>query len=104
MVLSGRDVALLVDEAHYWLSSGSRASTLLRLLRATQHTRANVFLTTQYLGTDVPQSAFACATELWVFRTYAPRSLETLRREYGIDPAVVRTLPQGGFVRVRTAF
>ncbi len=102
--LAAPGTVLLVDEAHYWLSAATRSSALLRLMRASRHARAQLHLTTQYLGSDIPQPALACASDLFVFRTTAPRSLELLRSQWGIEPRRASGLPRGGYLRVRSGF
>jgi len=102
--LAAPGTVLLVDEAHYWLNANSRSSGLLRIMRACRHARASLHLTTQYLGSDIPQAAFASASDLFVFRTTAPRSLELLRASWGVDPGKAASLPRGAYLRVRTGF
>jgi len=104
-VYAGRDVVLLVDEAHYWMtSSSSRQSELLKLMRATQHARIHVYLTTQHLTGDVPQAALSCAPTLYVMRSTAPAVLKKLEEDFRLDPKVVENLERGCFLRVSQAF
>lgn len=102
----GRDLVLIVDEAHYWISSSSSrtSNVLLRLMRATQHARVRIFLTTHHLSGDVPQAALSCSPELYLFRCVSPAVLELLERQYGLQPARLTSLPRGAFLRVSTAF
>jgi DNA helicase HerA-like ATPase len=103
-VRGGRGVVLLVDEAHFWLSGFNRSGELLRLMRATRHAHVRLLLTTQHLSGDIPQAAFACAPDLYLFRTTSPRSLKVLEREFEVEPAKVRELPKHRFIRKRTSF
>lgn len=102
----GRDFVLIVDEAHYWISSSSSRTSnlLLRLMRATQHARVRIFLTTHHLSGDVPQAALSCSPELYLFRCVSPAVLEFLERQYGLQPSRLASLPRGAFLRVSTAF
>jgi len=98
-IQAGKDCILLVDEAHFWLSAQSGVSSeLTKLMRATQHARADLFLTTQHLTGDVPQTALSCTSHLYVFRCTAPRVLQTLEREFGFDRQAVANLPQHAFL------
>lgn len=90
-----RDVVLLVDEAHYWLSAQSGSSAeLVGLMRATQHARADLILTTQHLTGDVPQAALSCTTEIYAFRCTSPRVLKCLETDFGLDRRQVAQLPR----------
>lgn len=105
LVLARRRVNLLVDEAADWLDAHrGKHSPLMRLLRRHRHARARVFLTTQHLSADVPQTALSCAPQLYVFRCVAPAVLDRLQRDYNLDPAIVANLPQGSYLRVSTGF
>lgn len=104
-VRAGKRVVVVVDEAHFWLSAQSGVSgELVKLMRATQHAQVDLILTTQHLTGDVPQSALSCTTDLYVFRCTAPRVLQTLDREYGLEREQVRNLPQFHFLHVSTGF
>jgi hypothetical protein len=104
-IRAGKDVVLLVDEAHFWLSAQSGSSPqLVALMRATQHARADLILTTHHLTGDVPQSALSCTTEIYAFRNVAPRVLECLDRSFGLPADRVRALPQFRWMRARLGF
>jgi hypothetical protein len=104
-IRAGRRVLLLVDEAHFWLSSRSGVSaSLVALMRATQHAESHVYLTTHHLTGDIPQSALSCAPTLYVFRCTSPRVLQVLEQEFALDSALIRTLPQFAFIEHRTGF
>lgn len=104
-VSAGKDVVLLVDEAHRWLSAQSGSSAaLLQVMRATQHARCHALLTTQHLTGDVPQAALSCAPQLYIFRCSGPRVLRTLQSEFGIPPRVAARLPQHEFIAHRLGF
>ncbi len=101
----GRDAVVLIDEAAFWFGSHTASgSPLLRLLRSTQHSRTDIFLTTQHLSGDVPAAALSCTSELIVFRCNAPRVLDVLEREYGLDRRQVANLEPLEFIRHRLGF
>ena len=109
-VIEGGKVNVLIDEARWCLSAASISRPLSLLLRSTQHTgdvaRAlplNVRLTTQAFR-DLHSDALACVEELIVFRCTAPRDLERLRGEYGMDSQAVRSLPRFEFIRQLAGF
>lgn len=101
---SGGKLVLLIDEAHYWLSGKGASPTLLRIMRATRHSQLRILLTTQHLSGDIPQAAFACAPDLYLFRTTAPRSLKVLESEFELDPEILSGLRAHYFIRKRTSF
>lgn len=102
---AGKDVVLLVDEAHTYLSAQSGSSSeLVHTLREGQHARADTFLVTQHLSGDVPQSALSCTTMLHVFRCTSPRVLRLLESEWGVPRARVATLPPYRFLSLRIGF
>ncbi len=102
---AGKRIVILVDEAHYWLSAQSGSSTeLVHLMRESQHAQADVFLTTQHLSGDVPQSALSCTSRLLVFRCTAPRVLQVLEREFGIGRARASSLRQFHYLEKRIGF
>ena len=105
VVRAGGNIVLLVDEANFWLSAQSGVSgDLTRLMRATQHAQVDVILTTQHLTGDVPQVALSCTSALYVFRCTAPRVLQTLEREFGMDRAAIASLPQFSYIPQRIGF
>lgn len=102
---AGKDVVLLVDEAHTFLSAQSGSSSeLIHTLREGQHARADTFLVTQHLSGDVPQSALSCTNNLHVFRCVAPRVLHLLEREWGVARERVANLPPFRFLTLRIGF
>lgn len=104
-IRGGKEVIALVDEAHVWLSAHDGASSeLVAIMRATQHARCHLLLTTQHLTGDIPQAALSCAPTLYVFRSTSSAVLKTLERTYGIPPAIAGTLAQYQFCRQRTGF
>lgn len=104
IVRAGKDAVLLVDEASLWLSNRRCSEELLRVLRTTQHCRSRVLLTTQHFSGDIPQPALACAPDLFLFRTTAPRALEALSKHYDVDAAQVRALTRYSYLAKRTTF
>lgn len=99
-VLEGKDVCLLIDEAHNWLvaQSGSSAD-LVSLMRKAQHARMHALLSTQHLTGDVPQAARTCTDHAYIFRNDSEPVLKTLAKPpFEIPPRVVLALPQFGFV------
>ena len=104
-VQAGKDCIVLVDEAHFWLSAQSGVSSeLTKLMRATQHARVDLYLTTQHLTGDVPQTALSCTSDLYVFRCTAPRVLQTLEREFSIPRETAGSLPQWSYIERRIGF
>lgn len=102
---AGKDAVLLVDEAHTFLSAQSGSSAeLVHAMREAQHARLDVFLTTQHLSGDIPQSALSCTSTLHIFRCSAPRVLRLLEAEWGIPRARVASLPRFRFLTLRIGF
>lgn len=102
---SAGNVVLVIDEAWRWLNARGRSiEPLFALMRKHRHANVSLHLTTQHLTGDVSQEALSCAPELFVFRCTSGTVLERLRREYGIDPATVSTLPRWQYLRVRLGF
>lgn len=98
-------VNLLVDEAHAWLNARSDSSdALIRLMRAHRHAKLRLFLTTQHLSGDIPQSALACSPELYVFRCTSPATLDRLRAHYGLCGTCVSNYSQFEYLRVFEGF
>ena len=96
---------LLIDEAHVWLSARSAVTDpMLRIMRGHRHSKVRLFLTTQHLSGDVPQAALACSPVLHVFRCTSPATLERLEKQFGIQPARVRNLPQFNYLRLFEGF
>ena len=92
----GKRVHVLVDEARYWMSAHSITPEISRLMRVWQHSQITIRLTSQRLE-DIHQDAIACTTKLYAFRTVAPRTLERLERDFGLDPNKVKSLPRGSY-------
>lgn len=88
------EVNLLIDEAHYWLTTRRGGEgPLLQLMRAHRHARVNVLCTTQHFTGDIPHAAHSCAPTLYVFRSVDDDVLVALKRK-GFDPEIVRNLAQ----------
>lgn len=99
------DCVVLVDEAHYWLSARSGSQeVLVHLMREAQHSRLDLFLTTQHLTGDVPQAALSCTSRLLVLRCTAPRVLDLLERTWDLDRQTVQALPQFHYLEQRIGF
>ena len=96
-------VNVLIDESFYWASSRYISPAFSQLLRTHQHSDVIVRATTQHVA-DVPQEALQTVTALYVFRCSAPRALDRLRTEFGLDSSAVSALPQGGFIEHRLGF
>lgn len=102
---AGKDLVVLVDEAHYFLSAQSGSSAeLVHCMREAQHSRTDLFLTTQHLSGDIPQSALSCTSRLHVFRCSAPRVLQLLEREFGLPRARVARLERFRFLTATIGF
>ena len=95
--LKGRQVVLLVDEAHLWTSGGRRESALVRLLRMHRHAEVRCLLTAQHLSADIPAAALSCAPELYCFQMSGPQVLKRLR-ELGGDTETIANLPARHYV------
>ncbi len=104
-VRAGRNVVVLLDEAHTFLSARDGCSgELLGLMRETQHARVDLFCTTQHLTGDVPQAAISCTSRVLAFRCTAKVVLDRLATEWGQDPARVRSLPQFHYLEIPIGF
>ncbi len=98
-------LVVLIDGAHAVLDAHSSAGDAwVRLQRVHRHAELDLFWTTHHLGGDVPQVVQACAPEIYVFRTTSPAALKTLEREFGLDPAKVRALDRGRYIKVEMGF
>ena len=84
---------VLVDEARFFVNAFKMSLPAVLATRVLNHLRVSIILTTQSYG-DLPRSLSSVATELHVFRCTAPRDLERLREDYGLDPAEIAALPQ----------
>ncbi len=90
------NIVLIIDETANWLTAKSGIDTgLLRLMRSHRHCLVNVLLTTQHLSGDIPQAAFACDPDIYLFLTTAPAALKVIERDFGQDGEHVRHLRQG---------
>lgn len=90
---------LFVDEAIHVLDARGKCSReLLLLMRTRAHCGAHIVLTTQHLSSDIPQSAFSCGPELYVFRNDSPRSLEVAERNWSLPPSLVSELKVGQYI------
>jgi hypothetical protein len=87
-------LVLLIDESRWYASAHAMPQELRRLIRAHRAFELDLLVTTQHYA-DLAQEVWACADRLIVFRTMAPRALERLRAEYGLDPEVLRHLGRG---------
>lgn len=97
----GRNAMLFVDESHFWLSARSGSSSkLIGLMRANQHVRTHVFLTTQHFSGDIPQGALACAPDVYAFRTTSWRARRVLRDEFEVDPLAVARLAKYQYLEI----
>lgn len=105
-IRKGRKVVVLVDEAHYWLSAHTAAtcSELVHLMREAQHSRVDLFLTTQHLTGDVPQAALSCTSRVLVLRCTAPRVLDLLSKTWALDRGTIQALPQFHYLEAQIGF
>lgn len=94
---------VLVDEASFWCNASYMSDELARLLRTWQHKELSVWLTCQHFN-RIPSEALSIYTEIAVFRCTAPRVLERLEREYGLDRNRVQGLARGEYVTLRGGF
>lgn len=92
----GKRVHILIDEARYWMNAHSITPELSRLMRVWQHSEITVHLTSQRLE-DIHQDAIACTTRLYAFRCVAPRTLERLQKDFGMNPDEISQLPRGEY-------
>lgn len=99
------NLVVLVDGAWSLVSSHAAADDpWLALCRKHRHRRLDLVLTTHHLGSDVSQSLQSFAPDLYVFCVTSPAALRSLERDYDLDPAKIRALPQGSFIHVRQGF
>jgi len=94
---------VLVDEARFFVNAFKLSLPAVQATRILNHLQVSLILTTQSYG-DIPRSLSSVATELWVFRCTAPRDLERLREDHGLDPAEVAALPKWSFKYVKVGF
>lgn len=83
-VRAGGRVVVLIDEVRWYASAQYLSRPLSVLARTWRHAEVLLYMTTQRFG-DLHQDLVACLSELRVFRCSAPRDLERLSREFGID-------------------
>jgi hypothetical protein len=99
------DVVFFLDECAPWISRGrGTGGPLLRLLRTCRHRGTDILLTTQHLSGDIPSEVFACAPEVYVFRTTSWPALERLAQQYRLDPIQLQALPPLQYLRVLSGF
>jgi hypothetical protein len=104
-IRAGKRAVVLLDEAHTYLSARDGSSgELLGLMRETQHAKVDLFCTTQHLTGDVPQAAISCTSRVLAFRCTAKVVLDRLEKEWGADPAAVRSLPQFHYLEIPIGF
>jgi len=109
LVLSMLDAAgecvVLIDEAHVWMNARSAADcALVELMRVHRHRKLSLFLTSQHLTGDVPQSAFSCAPTLHIFRCESKPVLDRVETEWGLPREQVRNLPQFQYLERQLGF
>lgn len=104
-VRAGGRVIVLIDELKFVLPSSRSMSLQFQLaVRLWRHADLpSIYATTQcYLDAARPLRA---AVSRWIlFRCVDPGDLEQLSRDFGVDPEVVRTLPQGRYLEVVRGF
>jgi hypothetical protein len=98
VVAAGKNVLLMVDEIARWASNRSMPDSLERLLRGYRHHRISLFATTQ-APVDLHQLARQCASDVYAFRIVSANAADLLEREWGFDPAALRSLGRGAFLR-----
>jgi len=94
---------VLVDEARYFMSAHRLSLPAVLATRILRHLKVSVILTTQSYG-DIPRGIASVAGELYVYRCTAPRDLERLKEDHGLDPAEVAALPQYQAKYVKVGF
>lgn len=96
-------VSLLFDEAYYVWSPHYTVKGVGSWLRRTQHHGGHGFYTTQRYG-DLSGDAHGTTSVLYVFRCTAPRDLARLQSEKGLNPEMVKTLPQWHSIQIKGGF
>lgn len=96
-------VSLLHDEAWYVWSAHHTTKGVGAWLRTTLHHGGDGYYTSQRYG-DLSGDAHAVTDILHVFRCTAPRDLQRLATERGMDPRQVSTLPKFHCLPVRSGF
>jgi hypothetical protein len=99
----GKDVVFVVDEYRPYGSAHSAPMGLLVLCREHRHSRADVLLGSQKI-TDMSSEILSAADVVHHGRVGAPRILEYLRTEYGLDVAKVAALGRGEWIETKMGF
>jgi hypothetical protein len=99
--VQGHKIVVLFDETSPWMSSHKQPDKLLMLLRGHYHSGTEVFMTTQYLGSDFPPLALNCVQNAYLFRNTSPRALERIQGTFpDVDTDAVRKLKDREFIEV----
>lgn len=102
-------VNLAIDESHHWLNARTWGDhPIIRAARMHRHAGGpgrgmTLIMTSQHFTGDVPAALVSCGVTWYVFRSTAPAALSRLAG-MGLDPDVIKGLPQGRFVRHRDSF
>lgn len=96
------NVAVLMDEAFFWLSKRKMILDVSTALRTWAHHGALMLFTTQRVG-DIHEDALAVDGEIRVYRTISRKDQERLWDDYDIKADEVKDLPVGSYVTVRNS-
>lgn len=101
-LIEGMRVHVLVDECRWWANKNKIVLDFSKAMRAWAHSDLTFRCTTQHPA-DLHSDAFACITELHIFRTDIVAALDRLE-EYGFDRERMKTLPRGDYLTYRSGF
>jgi hypothetical protein len=97
------EAIIVIDELRPFASSSAVGTELVILARQHRHSGVHLLMGTQCIA-DVRTDLLAAVGVLWHGRITAPRLLDFLHREYGLDPAELQKLGRGEFVRTALGF